>query len=247
MASLDSVRQKIVWAEHHREALTTEGNRYIATEPCIVVTDEEPETSRIILRVRINSPVPPSIPLIIGDCLQNLRSALDYLIWELVLAANNTPTKDHMFPICSTENAFEQQLSRGRLRGICSDAIAEIKSLQPYITRQDPSAFTVLETLCNLNKHRRLLLTVLSPHSARTEFRSSASIQIVDATGGHNAEVGVGPRPTRVGEIVEVEGKLLFFITFNEGAEKGVEIGSCLHALIEFVRDFVIPKFERFF
>jgi hypothetical protein len=251
MASLESVRQKIVWSDHHRQSLIAEANRYFETKPCIVVPEEEPETHRLIFRVKIVTPVPPSIPLIIGDCLQNLRSSLDYLVWELVSAAHNQPTKDNMFPICSTDNAFNQALSRGRLKGVCPEAIAEIKALQPYNNGQnDPNPLTVLETLCNINKHRRLLVTVLSPHSAHTEIVSSESgrsIQIVDATRGHDAEVAVSPRPSKAGETMEVEGKLAYFITFNERPTERVEIGSCLLALYRYVNEWIIPKFERFF
>ena len=40
--------------------------------------------------------------MIVGDFLANVRSSLDYLIWELALAAKNNPTDKNMFPICTT-------------------------------------------------------------------------------------------------------------------------------------------------
>jgi hypothetical protein len=253
MASLESVRQKIIWVERHRQCLIAEANRYFETKPCIVVPEEETETGRFSFRVKINAPVPPEIPLIIGDILQNLRSALDYLVWELVLAANNVPSEKNMFPICSTAEAFNDQLRRHRLDGVAPDAITEIERLQPYGNWQNwgpPDPLTILDTLSNINKHRRVLLTVLSPHIARTEMTSSEtgkSIHIADASRGHDTEIAVTPRPSRIGETVDVEGKLAYFITFNDGPAKRIEIGTCLLGLSDCLGKLIIPKFERFF
>jgi hypothetical protein len=250
MASLESVRQKIIRAEHHRDSLIVEANRYFESKPCTVEPEEEPETGRIIMRVKYNNPIPPSIPLIIGDSLQNLRSSLDYLVWELVLAAGNQPTRQNMFPICDSSSVFQEQLSRHRLDGVSKDAATEIERLQPYNDRAEIKPLRVIEDLSVYNRHRRILLTVLAPHSARTEFTSSVSgkhIHVAESLPRHDAEVGVSPRPSRVGEIMEVEGKLLFHIAMDEGAAQDIEIGSCLRALSSYVTDFVIPKFERFF
>ena len=74
----------------------------------------------------------------VGDCLQNLRSSLDYLVWELVLSANNHPRKNNMFPICSTADAFKDAVTN--LTG-CSEflshAVTLIQNLQPYHLGQD--------------------------------------------------------------------------------------------------------------
>jgi len=253
MPSLESVRQKILWVKRHHETLIAEANRYFETKPCIVVPEEETETGRISFRVKITAPVPAAIPLIIGDLLQNLRSTLDYLVWELVLAANNVPSEKNMFPICSTADAFNDQLRRHRLDGIAPDAVTEIERLQPYGIWKScgpPNPLILLDALCNINKHRRLLLTVLSPHSARTEITSSESgksIHIADATRGHDTEVAITPRPGRIGETVEVEGKLAYFITFDDGPAKRIEIGTCLLGLYDCVDKLIIPKFEKFF
>jgi hypothetical protein len=225
--------------------------RYFEQKPGEVVSEEEPNTGRIVLKFRERIPVPPAIPLIIGDALQNLRSALDYLVWELVLAASNNPTDKHMFPICDSLEAFEDQIRRHRLDGIAPGAISEIQGLQPYHYGQDKekAPIRVLDTFTNINKHRRVLVSVLATHHSRTEFigtRTGHSVQTTLTPRYDKAEIAIGPAPN-VEEEMEVKGKALFFITFNERPAEGHIISGLLNHLWHFVDKFVVPKFEKFF
>lgn len=251
MASLDSVRQKIIRAAEHCKSLEAEATRYFSANPGEVVTEEEPHSHRIVLKFSERIPVPVAVPLIIGDVLQNLRSSLDYLVWELVLAAKNNPGDKHMFPICNSIEAFEGQLKRGRLDGVAPEAIAEIKGLQPYHHGQDKekAPIRVLETFTNINKHRRILVTVLAAHYARTEFigtQTGHSVQSSLTPRYHDAEIAISPEPV-LGDMMEVKGKAFFFITFNERPAEGHEISGLLFQLWHFVNESVVPKFERFF
>src|SRR5437667_236703 len=138
MALLDSVTQKIFRAAMHIQELGTELQRYFQTNPGKMVREANTPDDVAVFTFQTKGPIPARFGLIVGDCLQNLRSSLDYLIWELVLAANNQPTKDNMFPICSTADAFKDAVSkRKRLIGVHPDAIAEIDALQPYHIGQD--------------------------------------------------------------------------------------------------------------
>jgi hypothetical protein len=72
---------------------------------------------------------------------------------------------DNMFPICSTLERLTGQLpKKRRLRGVSPEAITVIQSLQPYHDGKgsDATMLSVLDDLCNINKHRRVLLTNLS-------------------------------------------------------------------------------------
>src|SRR5664279_2384307 len=95
--SLDPVRLKLVRAEQHLEAILEllSGFRY---GDCEIVPEEDPETNLGLLRVRLPTP-PQMLVVIIGDLLFNVRCALDYLIWQLVLANGETPTRSNSFPI----------------------------------------------------------------------------------------------------------------------------------------------------
>src|ERR1035438_3887386 len=102
MASLDGVRAKIEWAYEHLKSLESHVRRDFNEIPSRATVKVEPDTNRI-LSVSVEGTVASSkASLIIGDCLQNFRSSLDYLVWELVTAANNIPDIKHPFPICET-------------------------------------------------------------------------------------------------------------------------------------------------
>ena len=126
MASLESVKQKTYRARHHYEELVAELIAYygIFTTPDSELTEEQ-------ARIKAAEVPPQRLGLILGDCLQCLRSSLDYLIWELVLANETVdPGPTHQFPICNTEKSFAQQIKRDRLKGIDHDAQVLITAMQ---------------------------------------------------------------------------------------------------------------------
>ena len=251
IASLNFVRQKILWSAQHLKSLEAESILYFKDEPGEVVAEEEPQSGRIICRFNARIPIPDHIPLIIGDALQNLRSSLDYLVWELILAANNEPQNSNLFPVCETPKVFAEELRRNRLLGVPTDAITEIERLQPYHAgdKWESACLWVLHYFCNINKHRRVLLTTLAVHASHAEWSSteSHSVQSTLTPRYHGAEVSSSPAPSKAGEIMEVKGKIVTFITFNERPAEGIQISVCLNQLWGFVDRFLVPKFERFF
>ena len=251
MASLDSVRQKILRAADHAKSLELELDGYFKTNPGKMVMEPESDPNNPTFTLQAKAPMPARLGMVIGDCLQNLRSSLDYLVWELVQATNHQPTKDHMFPICSTPEAFEYQVSkRNRLSGIHSDAVALIEALQPYHLGQDweKSVIATLDSLTNINKHRRVLLTLLRGAYAE-------DMSVIDRNGelwGHGTmptfddNAKFGPFPL-VGGQVQVNTQLLVSVTFDEGAAKGMEVTQCLNVWMRYVLEDIVPRFERFF
>lgn len=205
-----------------------------------------------VFRFVSNGPIPARFGLIVGDALQNLRSSLDYLVWELVLAANGHPSKDNMFPICSTEELFMQQVSRGRLAGMSPDAVAEVKSLQPYHLGQDfnKSILWALDELVNVNKHRRILLTNLmaAPVLEEDIFTEDGRVWVREGPG----PVRVFDRDTQfsfplIDGKVHVDKQILAAIAFDEGHAKGMEIGFCGGYWTNYLLEILLPRFEKLF
>lgn len=253
MASLDSAHLKVKWAYQHLRTYESAALRYFDQNPGEVVSDTESDPNgRVLIHFKARIPVPDDVSLIIGDAIQNLRSALDYLVWELVCVSGNQPTDKNMFPICDSPESFDEQCRRHRLDGVPIDAIAEIKALQPYHygDKKTGAPIRVIDDFCNINKHRRILITVLAAHASHTEFistESGRSFQQILSPRYDGAELAVGPIPSREGEKVEVKGGAAFFVTFNEGAAKGIEVSTVVNQLWHFVDKIVFPKFERFF
>jgi hypothetical protein len=256
MASLDSVRLKIDRAHEHLDALEGEITRYYATKPAEFVADptvyEDDAGQQFVFGSFKSDAPPPHIAVVMGDVLQNLRSALDYLIWELVLANKQQPGKKNQFPICETDKGFSNELGRGRLDGVHADAVTEVKRLQPYFGGADvnPSFLWTLEKFTNINKHRRVLLTVLRtfpvPEGLITRIDRSGVVrsQITPILGNTNTQVG--PVPV-VGGKVQMNPPMIGFIGLAEEPPYGMEVWSFLHGTEIFVRESVLPQFEGFF
>jgi hypothetical protein len=256
MASLEPVRLKVARANEHLDALKAEIARYYDTHPAEFVADPTIHTDsdgeQYVFGRFKSAPPPGHISVVIGDVLQNLRSALDYLVWELVLANKQQPGKKNSFPICDSAKGFANELRRGRFDGVHSDAITEAERLQPYFggTEIDKSFLWNLEQFSNINKHRRVLLTVLRTLPApeglvttRDEFGLTHAL-VNPALANSDAEVG----PVRVvGGKVQVNPPVIGFIGFAEGPPMGYEIWSYLEGTVRFVPEHVLPRFERFF
>src|SRR6266699_450233 len=99
---------KVQRAEQHIEELKRVVRNFHESRPCKGISQDDPKTGQVIYEVTDIRDIPVDVPLLIGDALQILRSALDYLARELVLAAGATPSTN-TFPISkgATEYAAE--------------------------------------------------------------------------------------------------------------------------------------------
>jgi hypothetical protein len=88
-----------------------------------------------------------------GDVLQNLRSALDYLAYHLVLVNGEKPTTSTAFPISKNIAAYEQDKTR-KVKGMRPIAIEAIDRLKPY--GGGDGFLWKLHELNNIDKHRAL-------------------------------------------------------------------------------------------
>ena len=105
---------------------------------------------------------PANLPIewavIIGEIAYNLRSALDHLIWQLVIGNGKTPTTSNQFPI-QLEKAKYDDAVRRQLRGVDTYSRRVIEDVQPYQDRSGTgSLLWILHSICNIDKHRHLNL-----------------------------------------------------------------------------------------
>jgi hypothetical protein len=104
---------------------------------------------------------PPSHwPLLAGEAIQNVRSALDHAVWSAWRTVpTNTGTGDHtQFPMALDSHSFRSQAG-AYLEGVPSAIRTLIEETQPY--RRLPQApatdaLYLLRTLSNIDKHRTL-------------------------------------------------------------------------------------------
>ena len=120
----------------------------------------EEDGDRRTFRVRIKEDPPPYLSTIVGDAVVNLRTALDYLIYQLLDANSQPITRYHYFPIAENAEVFSKSYLR-KIKGVGQTAEQLIASLKPYKGGND--LFFYLNELCRKDKHRLLVMLVINP------------------------------------------------------------------------------------
>ncbi len=155
-ASLKGPKLKLNRAKHHLRDLEAARKRFFDSNPYDLGENENHETGQRELVVKRAAPVPDSLTLISGDVIHNLRSALDHLIWQLVIANDRKPNDTTAFPIWRSEAKYKSGRP-GYAKGISKAALEILDGLKPYEGGND--ALWRLHKLDIIDKHR-LLLTV---------------------------------------------------------------------------------------
>ena len=239
MKALDSARLKVVRAQEHLDALRFEARRYLDTRPYEAATERHGD--RIDVFPRMKTPPPVRLSAIIGDCVSNLRSALDYVMWQLAERHTKTPLvvgKDRpYFPIFSDNKAYANNLKHLARYTIPAVALAELEKVQPYHAGHESLAS--LRELVNEDKHRLPLLTIA--HTV-----GPGDIYVRDS----NGVVATGATSLTIvsasaDEEVEAEFDAAVFIALQNPAMPREPVEVTLGRMVKCVAD-VIPRFEPF-
>ena len=127
---MESVDAKMIRAHEHFETLTREVNEYLSNATLIKYLKTAPNRPNPWLVVRANDYVPPiRLSVIAGDCIHNMRSALDNLICGLALTLDRAcHCKNTKFPF--TENELDWKAnSAKRLTGVPAEAIEILRTV----------------------------------------------------------------------------------------------------------------------
>ncbi len=171
MRPLNGARKKVVRAEEHLRALNDVVESFIKRKSYRPIEDRDPKTGTQRRYAVLTEQPPPEIPLVIGDVVHNLRSALDHGIFEVASRHASRPLTHRQeeglsFPIFSNAAKFNRSSGVKRTMELLPTNVQEfIKGQQPYNT--PPSSrrarvndlLCVLQTMWNADKHRSLLVT----------------------------------------------------------------------------------------
>lgn len=112
---------------------------------------------------------PVELRVILGDCFQNIRAALDHEVFALSARRHGrawADAADTAFPVAKTEQSFR---SRGQqqVRGLSSAAKELIEQLQPYQDPRHPLAksLELAHDVARIDRHRLLSLSAAQPRS----------------------------------------------------------------------------------
>ncbi|MYB16960.1 MAG: hypothetical protein F4X41_08020 [Chloroflexi bacterium] len=105
---------------------------------------------------------PPEFSVKVGEIVHNLRSSLDHIVWELVLANGRKPTFANRYPITGNAKRFDEIESRA-LQGVASGAKRVIREFQPWWPTESGFELWSLNRLSNVDKHRHLHIAAVVP------------------------------------------------------------------------------------
>jgi len=113
---------------------------YMKPEPYVLRRDENRETGLSFWITLMREP-DPDIALAAGDCIHNLRSALDHIIYELSCHSQQQPIDGTAFPIFRDPANWDSKYRNGKprissglykLRAVPDAARKRIELLQPF-------------------------------------------------------------------------------------------------------------------
>lgn len=266
---LKQLHRRLDRARKHLEDFERQAARFINSIHHEVVTEKDSDGLNQLLRVKVKGGKEPPLRLsfIIGDCIHNLRSILDNLVWQLGNLSGCSPqTLEHIyFPVCETSVNFTTKLKL--LNCLPQPAIDIIESLQPYQGGNDPHLHPlwILNRLWNDDKHRSPVIcmtfhksTGLSPSRWQSHRLPDGRLvqqlflrgpMTIKAGGKFHDSKEIATVPLHAGEPEpQLNFRISFGIAFDEGGPaKGKPVAKCLRNLHDFVRDEVLTPFEPIF
>ena len=197
VASLKGPRLKLDRAKSHLGDLVEAIKRFYETDPYDEVIKDNPETQRREFRVTRADPLPDELALISGDVIHNLRSALDHLAWQLIVANGGKPNQNTAFPIWGSESKFKSSRP-GYAKGASKQALDLLYGLQPYKGGND--ALWRIHQLDIVDKHRLLLTVAMRHESLILDFGP-----LLESSNFPSIPIGINPAakvPIEVGTVL---------------------------------------------
>lgn len=160
--------EKLAWAKKHIEALDGELDAFFDKKPVAARVEIDRKGQRILIYGELKAPKPPHWPLMIGDAVHNLRSALDHVVWAFstrnMAVKRLQELKRIQFPICTEFGDYWDAKKGQRVRRMAfvdDTARTRIDGMQPYHggNRAGDHPLAHLNALSNEDKHHQLIIT----------------------------------------------------------------------------------------
>jgi hypothetical protein len=253
---------KIARADEHIDNLEVEIRCFKKRDPYGFSIHNEADTGDRVYRAIVRENPPLRWSTIAGDAVHNLRSALDLLVWQLVLANQRTPGNHTMFPIARSANDYETRGTR-QVEGISAPAKEVLDALKPYEGGND--ALWRLHRLDANDKHQLLAVVGAAYRGMIFDFSSFFDIVLDEEIETPYLEVELAPHATiRVfplkdsDELLRVDGgattladtkmepKFVFEIALSDGeVVEGEPVSPVLRELSDYTKG-VVESFTSF-
>jgi hypothetical protein len=225
---LDEARAKLDRVFVHLKELDHEVGTFANAHPYNSVLDFDSEAPNIVIRAKAavpDEPVPLLVGVIVGDVLNNLRSALEYVAWQLAIIGKG-PDKDTHFPICQTPDHWRDWGAKyvSRLR---REHAALIERMQPYNGRNG-LVLLAAARLNNTDKHALISsVTWTAVYKPPKVISGIRKLQIKYTDGGVPLYDGAPTARITTLELIpgaqmNVEGPISYTVVFADPSSPGV-------------------------
>jgi hypothetical protein len=248
---LDGARLKVHRANEHLLAVNDNIRAFLAGNPYRSVREVDPKDGTHVFHLEVDRYPSPDISAIIGDCVHNLHSALDYIAWELVKANGQGPSDHTKFPLYKDASRYAAHVRDGGsdINKMSPEAQHAIERFQPY-HGGDTAPLDLLYELSRWDKHREILLIA----SVSYGFALGADIWDVVMLPDewhfgplNHGDVFLRARYTGPpGREEDLEPTISFVVSFNEaGPARGQPVTYGLESIHNLIGQTLLPTFER--
>jgi hypothetical protein len=177
---------KLERADEQIQALKREVWAFFDSKPYELEAQVDHDAEIVLQCWRMKGDLPAHWPAILGEIVHNLRCALDYLTFQLVVLETGSPPPDDskvQFPIFLKREGFYSRGIPTMLKNVGPAAQKIIESFQPFATGGDGiGPLQMLRQLSNWDKHRSI--SVVCAYSGNKEVSVNISREVAIAGGG---------------------------------------------------------------
>lgn len=150
----EAARLKVDRANKHINDLEDCLGTFLRTKPYNMRIEVDPKTGENLLRFQSTKNIPDDVPLIIGDAVNNLRSALDLMVAEIYRQAGENDTSAR-FPFHESRDNLVDTVSKGIEAFAPAIASLIVNQIKPHKGGND--LLWSLNKLNVMDKHRLLI------------------------------------------------------------------------------------------
>jgi hypothetical protein len=209
-----------------------------------------------IFKVTAAKPIPTEFGIVVGEAAHQLRSCLDHLIFPLAKPATIKKQKLVQFPIARRRQDFQNQVGTN-LPGVPRGIRTLVESLQPYHRRKWPETALLgqLKAIDDWDKHRMVMASAVAIEGSTMNFINESGVIIE-----HQTFLGILKPDTVIARVelkdapagtqVKMQPEFEIRPIFSKRMPKEIRMIPAVPFIKtagEFLRDTILPKFERFF
>jgi len=243
MPSLLNPNLKVERAKTHLDVLDGRVADFTRPDRYRVSPSDDLEAGQYVVVLENDFP-PLDLGTIAGDFINNLRSALDHLAWQLAALTTATPSRDLCFPICGTYSVSTEEYIRKCTSDFPTEAVSVVQSFQPYNSGNAyrETHLWRLNFLWNVDKHRYITLrnSSIELNFPRMPVALAPTTEIID-------ERGIVRFPLAAKQYMDFPPQVRMDVGFGDDSKGVLLTIRDFRDMYKFVSETVIPAFSGFF